>query len=458
MNTTNPPNSQHTTHTDLAVVGAGPKGIATALRAVTLDECARPSLRVVLLDQFGVGANWTVAGGWTDGKHRLGTPPEKDVGFPYATCDRDVDQKLLSYSWNAHLADIGALGQWIDRGRIAPTHNQWQRYLQWVADRAGLTVIQAEVTQVSTAGECWELTATGVDNQYRIVADALMITGPGPGDTDLPDSSGRVFGVRDFWTRLVHEETLSGSIMVVGGGETAGSIVNQLLDMDVERIDLIAPGAAVFSRGEGYFENSVYTDAGHWQELPAAQRRDLIERTDRGVVSQRVQQRMASDPRVFHHSGRVRNCTPGQSDRVRAHMVIGAQPHELEANIVIDARGGNPLWFLDLFDPSARDVIELVTGWPLSVENIEEAIDRGLGLGGSVPRLVLPQLSAMAQGPGFPNLSCLGALADMVICGVLDYKAGMLSAGGGRLIHVRKTPNLFNIRQGCPNQFVSGWE
>lgn len=434
----------HTTYADLAVVGAGPKGIATALRAAMLTECDRPSLRVVLVDKHGVGANWTAAGGWTDGKHRLGTPPEKDVGFPYATPDRDVDKKLLAYSWNAHLADIGALGQWIDRGRIAPTHNQWQRYLAWVADRAGLTVIQAEVIKVSTAGTCWELKATG---EHRIVADALMITGPGPGDTDLPDSSGRVFGVRDFWTRLVHGDQLRGSIMVVGGGETAGSIVNQLLDMDVERIDLIAPGAAVFSRGEGYFENSLYTDAGQWQELPAAQRRDLIERTDRGVVSQRVQQRMASDMRVFHHSGRVRNCTPGNGDSVRAHMVTGT----LEANIVIDARGGNPLWFLDLFEPSARDVIELVTGWPVCVESIENAIDRGLGLGGSTPRLVLPQLSAMAQGPGFPNLSCLGTLADMVIGGVLDHKAGKLAPVDERLIQTSKPPNLFSVRQGCPN-------
>lgn len=408
-----------TTHADLVVVGAGPKGVAIALRAAMLTECNRRSLKVVLVDQHGVGANWTAVGGWTDGKHRLGTPPEKDVGFPYASADRDVDKKLLAYSWNAYLAEIGALGQWIDRGRVAPTHNQWQHYLAWVVERAGLSVIHAEVIKVSTAGKRWELTATG---EQRIVADALMITGPGPGDTDLPDSSGRVFGVRDFWTQLVHGDQLRGSIMVVGGGETAGSIVNKLLDMDVERIDLVAPGAALFSRGEGYFENSLYTDPGRWQALPAAQRRDLIERTDRGVVSQRVQQRIASDPRIVHHSGRVRSCSLGSGDKARAHMVMGT----LEAHIVIDARGGNPLWFLDLFDPSARDVVELVTGWPVSVESIEHAIDRGLGLDGSMPRLVLPQLSAMAQGPGFPNLSCLGTLADMVIGGVLDYKEAKL--------------------------------
>ena len=30
-----------------------------------------------------VNANWQAEGGWTDGQHRLGTSPEKDVGFPY---------------------------------------------------------------------------------------------------------------------------------------------------------------------------------------------------------------------------------------------------------------------------------------------------------------------------------------------------------------------------------------
>ena len=70
-----------TTHADLVVVGAGPKGVAIALRAAMLTECNRRSLKVVLVDQHGVGANWTAVGGWTDGKHRLGTPPKKDVGY-----------------------------------------------------------------------------------------------------------------------------------------------------------------------------------------------------------------------------------------------------------------------------------------------------------------------------------------------------------------------------------------
>ncbi len=36
-------------------------------------------------------------------------------------------------------------------------------------------------------------------------------------------------------------------------------------------------------------------------------------------------------------------------------------------------------------------------------------------MAGLSPKLHLPALSAMAQGPGFPNLSCLGLLAERIL-------------------------------------------
>ena len=137
---------------DLAVIGAGPKGIATALRAKLSAAAGRPSRSVVLIDRLGPGANWTAAGGWTDGRHRLGTSPEKDVGFPYNSADPEVDRAVQAYSWNAYLAATGRLGDWVDRGRPSPTHRQWHDYLGWVVDRADLTVVWAEVMEVDVKG------------------------------------------------------------------------------------------------------------------------------------------------------------------------------------------------------------------------------------------------------------------------------------------------------------------
>jgi mycobactin lysine-N-oxygenase len=67
----------------LAIVGAGAKAIAVAAKATELRAMGVEVPDVVAVERIGVAANWQAAGGWTDGQHRLGTSPEKDVGFPY---------------------------------------------------------------------------------------------------------------------------------------------------------------------------------------------------------------------------------------------------------------------------------------------------------------------------------------------------------------------------------------
>jgi cation diffusion facilitator CzcD-associated flavoprotein CzcO len=67
----------------LAVVGAGPKGIAIAAKARALAAAGLPAPRVVLVDRSEVAGNWSGRQGYTNGLLPLGTPPEKDVGYPY---------------------------------------------------------------------------------------------------------------------------------------------------------------------------------------------------------------------------------------------------------------------------------------------------------------------------------------------------------------------------------------
>jgi len=71
------------TRNTLAVIGAGAKAVAVAAKAAELRAMGVDAPDVVAVERLGVGANWQAAGGWTDGRHRLGTGPEKDVGFPY---------------------------------------------------------------------------------------------------------------------------------------------------------------------------------------------------------------------------------------------------------------------------------------------------------------------------------------------------------------------------------------
>src|SRR5215813_4224736 len=147
----------------LAVVGAGPKGIAIAAKARALAAAGLPAPRVVLVDRGEVAGNWSGRQGYTSGLLPLGTPPEKDVGYPYAAswgnASADVVAAMAGYSWQRHLIRHGAYGDWVDRGRMRPTHRQWSAYLREVAGAAEAEIISGVVTGLEVAGDGrWEVT------------------------------------------------------------------------------------------------------------------------------------------------------------------------------------------------------------------------------------------------------------------------------------------------------------
>ncbi|CNJ89598.1 lysine-N-oxygenase MbtG [Mycobacterium tuberculosis] len=51
----------------------------------------------------------------------------------------------------------------------------------------------------------------------------------------------------------------------------------------------------------------------------------------------------------------------------------------------------------------------------MTCERLEDSIGHDLAVTGVLPKLVLPNLSGVNEGPGFPNLSCLGLLSDRVL-------------------------------------------
>jgi hypothetical protein len=69
----------------LAVIGAGPKGIAIAAKARALAAAGLEAPRVVLVEGSAVAGNWSGRQGYTNGLLPLGTPPEKTSAFPTPT-------------------------------------------------------------------------------------------------------------------------------------------------------------------------------------------------------------------------------------------------------------------------------------------------------------------------------------------------------------------------------------
>ncbi|QXN92425.1 lysine N(6)-hydroxylase/L-ornithine N(5)-oxygenase family protein [Nocardia iowensis] len=405
----------------LVVVGAGPKALAVAAKARVLRELGLPAPRVVAVEAQAVGGNWLPSGGWTDGQHRLGTSPEKDVGFPYHSTwarghNRAINEAMTAYSWTSFLVDQGTYAEWIDRGRPSPQHHVWAKYLQWVARAIDLEVVYGTVRSIAASAEGWQVTAVGADgHRTELEADGLMITGPGRSEKALAKHP-KVLSIADFWD-LAGKRSLpvASRVAVIGGGETAGSALDELIRHGMLSISVISPMATIYTRGESYFENSLFSDPIKWGALSMDERKDVIRRTDRGVFSVRVQESLLVDNRVHHIQGRVVRVAD-QDGAVALTLRNELRPDQVHAvDLVIDATGGRPLWFLDLFDANAADLLELAVGGELTQARIEASIGYDLAVSGLDSKLYLPNLAALTQGPGFPNLSCLGALSDRVL-------------------------------------------
>ncbi len=142
----------------VAVVGAGPKGIALAAKARALADLGFDAPRVVLVDHAGIAESWSGRRGYTNGLLPLGTPPEKDIGFPYADSWRgasaEVSDAMTRLSWQRHLVERGQYADWVDRGRLRPSHRRWSAYLRAVAQKAEADVIEADVVGLEFEG--WE--------------------------------------------------------------------------------------------------------------------------------------------------------------------------------------------------------------------------------------------------------------------------------------------------------------
>ncbi len=400
----------------LAVVGAGPKGIAIAAKARALAAAGLAAPRVVLVERSAVAGNWTGQQGYTNGWLPLGTPPEKDVGFPYAASwgasSPAVTAAMADYSWQRHLISHGTYADWVDRGRLRPTHREWSSYLAEVAEKAEAEILAGEVTGLAIDGDQWRL---AVGKREPLRADGVVFTGAGPSISvpGQPERHPRVFDGRSYWlAERALEPDVAQSACVIGSGETASSVVISLLTRLPERstVDVLASRGFLYSRGESYEENRYFSDPGDWPALAASHRREFLERTDRGVVSQQAEAVLNQSRGFRALAGRAVEIDAGER-QVVVTIEYGRDRERVAYDLVVVAIGFEARWFEGLLDAEARR--RLTSG--LAGAELEDRIDLDLSIAGLSPPLHLPLLAGLAQGPGFPNLSCLGLLSDRVL-------------------------------------------
>ena len=401
----------------LAVVGAGPKGIAIAAKARALAAAGLPVPRVVLVDRGQAAGNWSGRQGYTNGLLPLGTPPEKDVGYPYAAgwgdASADVVAAMAEYSWQRHLIRHGAYSDWVDRGRMRPTHRQWSAYLREVADAAEAEIVSGVVTGLEvTGGDRWEVRLAAGD---EIAADGLVITGAGPAITvpGQPRDHPRVLDGRTYWLaaeELNHQRAQN--VCVIGSGETAASVVIDLVKRFHKRstIDVLTARGVLYSRGESYDENRFYSDPADWPRLAEAHRREFLGRTDRGVFSLQAEAAL-NQARGFRALAGRAAAIEARGQDVIVTIAYGDERERVAYDAVVVAIGFDGRGFEALLGEDAggryRDA--------LGGGDLDHRIDVDLSVSGLAPPLHLPVMAGLAQGPGFPNLSCLGLLSDRIL-------------------------------------------
>jgi mycobactin lysine-N-oxygenase len=388
-----------------------------AAKARALSAAGLDAPRVVLIDRSAVAGNWSGRQGYTSGLLPLGTPPEKDVGFPYAAswgaASSAVTAAMASFSWQRHLADHGAYADWVDRGRLRPTHREWSAYLREVAERADAEVLAGEVVGLEVGqDEGWTLT---LEPGVALSADGIVLTGTGPPIrvAGQPDDHPRVLDGRNYW---LHHHSLhkriAQSVCVIGSGETAASVVISLLKKSHNRstVDVLTSRGVLYSRGESYDENRFYSDPGEWPRLAEWHRREFLERTDRGVFSLQAEATLRQSRGFRTLAGRAASIEAGDQ-QVVVTIEYGDEVERVAYDLVVVAIGFESHWFEGLLDSDASSRLE----GALAGDALEQRIDVDLSIAGLSPPLHVPALAGLAQGPGFPNLSCLGLLSDRIL-------------------------------------------
>ena len=422
---------------DLLIVGAGAKAAAIAAKVDALNRLGHARLTVTIVEKTEPAASWLGLNGMTSGEEPLAVPPIKDVGFPYRSARQfpavgdELDAALLPLSWQRHSIERGEYAPWVNSGRPPILHREYGTYLGWVLARAtaGVTTLRGRVVAVTLDAERerWVIEVEGdEDGEPTLLAGrALLLTGPGvhrafPHD---PAAEPRVLHCdsrRGEFARLPADREVD--VAIVGGGESALSALVFLRALRPEaRITVYTPTLPL-SRGESFLENRVFADPDDvdWAHLDLETRRDFVKHCDRGVFDAGIIARLAGEQRCSFELGRTVHASAADAG-VELALETPTGPRRAHHDYVINCTGFDLLAQLrGLFAEPVRTELESRVGpiWDREPET-ELRFDRSLALEGLEPRLHIPGLAGLSQGPGFANLGSLGLLANRVLSPLL---------------------------------------
>jgi mycobactin lysine-N-oxygenase len=431
---------------DLLIVGAGAKAAGIATKVHVLNRLGLGPISLKIVEGTTHAASWLGRNGMTSGEEPLAVTPIKDIGFPYQShyefgeAGEAIDAATMAFSWQQYMIGRRRYARWIDAGSPSVRHRDYGEYLTWVLARAteGVEHVAGRVAAVSLdeGEERWAVEVEGASGTSRHAGEALVLTGPGVHRAfpHEPGIASRVFhcdSKRSEFARLPEGEC---SVAVVGGGESALSCVMFLRGFRPQARCTIYTPMLPMSRGESFLENRVFSnpDEVEWGSLDLQTRRDFVKHSDRGVFDPPSLAAIAYDDRARFVTGRVTDVgEPRGGEGVRVEYESPEGLADGEHDYVVNCTGFDLLAQLrDLFSPQVREQVESRSGplWDRPA-GTEVRIGRALELEGMQPRLHIPGLGGLSQGPGFANLGALGLLSNRVLEPLLQEKSPLQGFG-----------------------------
>jgi mycobactin lysine-N-oxygenase len=436
---------------DLIIVGAGAKAAGIATKVHVANGLGLTRLSVKVIEGTEVAASWKGRNGMTSGEEPLAVTPIKDVGFPYRShvefgeAGEAIDAAMAQFTWQQYMISKRRYARWVDAGSPQVRHRDYGEYLTWVLSRAtdGIEHLRARVSQVALdeGGERWVVEAEEDGGTSRHTCRALVLTGPGihrafPHEPAVADRVFHCDSKREEFARIPEGERCD--VAIVGGGESALSATMFLRELRPDCRFTIYTPLLPMSRGESFLENRVFSnpDVVEWESLDEQTRRDFVKHSDRGVFDPPSLAKIAYDDRVEFALGRVTDVgAAGEGVSLECESPEGA--FRSEHDYVANCTGFDLLAQLrTLFPAATREEIERRVGelWGQPARS-EVAIGRQLELRGMQPRLHIPGLAGLSQGPGFANLGALGLLSNRVL---QPFLSGVNNSGSGEILDTHK--------------------
>ena len=352
---------------NLIVIGAGPKGLAIAAKNQILQELGIETPNVIVIEKSEIAAHWTGKSGYTNGQMTLGTSPEKDIGYPYDTqeftseINQKVNSAMMQFSWMSYLIDTNLYSDYVDRGRPFPVHHEYAAYLLWVAEKLGkntsfkfgmvksLDLVNDNIIEVTYSTKLGDVS---------VIGNGIVFTGPGKSKVEYSKAdSKRVLDIEKFWMNYKNIGFKSGDkIGIIGAGENAASMAIALGDLESKLdIEVITPAGAIFSRGESFFENQVYSDPvkGKWNKLTYADKVNFIKRTDLGVFGVYAQEQLNNRRDIQVVPGRVQEINE-KATNVEVQLSYDTTAEVQKFDYIILASGFDQLKHPD-YSPDLKD-------------------------------------------------------------------------------------------------------